>query len=81
MSFEKKKLDITDRVTGRFIEGQMELFVEKEQIGQMTYGAEGSQVNLKDGYQFEENRFYHYTDVLSKGEEQYVDCDYENGWC
>ncbi|USK33361.1 YusG family protein [Bacillus sp. F19] len=70
MSFEKKRLDITDRVTGRFSEGQMNLFFEKEQIGTMSFSQNGNQVSLKNGYEEENHSFF-----------QYVDCDEENGWC
>ncbi|MDR0139881.1 YusG family protein [Metabacillus idriensis] len=81
MSFEKKRLDITDRVTGRFSAGQMNLFFEKEQIGTMSFGQNGNQVSLKNGYEEENHSFFQYADVLSKQDEKYVDCDEENGWC
>ncbi len=80
MSFEKKRLDITDRVTGRFEGGKMNLFFEKEQIGSMSLGPDG-QVSLKNGYEEENHSFFQYADVLSKQDEKYVDCDEENGWC
>ncbi|MBD1380790.1 YusG family protein [Metabacillus arenae] len=81
MTIEKKSIDITDRITGKFQEGQMKLFLEKEQIGQMISGAKGNEFELKNGYYFDNERFYQMADVTSQPDAKYVDCDYENGWC
>lgn len=81
MAFEKKRLEITDRVTGRFLEGQLHLYANDEQIGRMTSGPNGSQVELKEGYEHESNRFYQMADTTTGQTQQYVDCDDENGWC
>ncbi|MDQ0225474.1 YusG family protein [Metabacillus niabensis] len=78
MSFEKQRLDITDRVVGKFTDGQLNLYLESEKIGQMV---SENQYNLKQGYEFQNSRFYQYADVPSKKDEKYVDCDDENGWC
>ncbi|QNG60552.1 YusG family protein [Metabacillus idriensis] len=81
MSFEKKRLNITDQVTGRFSEGQLNLFFEKDQIGTMSFGQDGNQMSLKNGYEEEDHSFFRYADTLSDNDEKYVDCDEENGWC
>ncbi|MBM7605838.1 hypothetical protein JOC75_003866 [Metabacillus crassostreae] len=78
MSIEKKHLDITDRVVGKFGDGQLNLYLEKEKIGQMI--AEND-YDLKQGYLFDNSRFYQIADVLTGQDQKYVDCDYENGWC
>lgn len=78
MSFEKQRLDITDRVVGKFTDGQLNLYLESEKIGQMV---SENQYNLKQGFEFQNSRFYQHADVLSKKDEKYVDCDDENGWC
>ncbi|WP_273124917.1 YusG family protein [Metabacillus sp. HB246100] len=78
MSIQKQRLDITDRVVGKFGDGQLNLYLEKEKIGQMVTE---NQYNLKQGFEFDQNRFYQYADVLTGEDQKYVDCDDENGWC
>ncbi|APH03773.1 YusG family protein [Bacillus weihaiensis] len=78
MSIQKQRLDITDRVVGKFGDGQLNLYLEKEKIGQMVTE---NQYNLKQGFEFDQNRFYQYADVVTGKDQKYVDCDDENGWC
>lgn len=78
MSIEKQRLDITDRVVGKFGEGQLNLYLEKEKIGQMV---SENNYQLKSGYEYNENRFYQFADVITGADQKYVDCDDENGWC
>ena len=78
MSFEKQRLDITDRVVGKFTDGQLNLYLEKEMIGQMV---SENNYDLKSGYEFNNSRFYQFADGLTGSDQKYVDCDDENGWC
>jgi hypothetical protein len=78
MSFEKQRLDITDRVVGKFTDGQLNLYLEKEMIGQMV---SENNYDLKTGYEFNNSRFYQFADVITGQDQKYVDCDDENGWC
>ncbi|OAS87665.1 MULTISPECIES: YusG family protein [Metabacillus] len=78
MSFEKQRLDITDRVVGKFTDGQLNLYLEKEMIGQMV---SENNYDLKTGYEFNNSRFYQFADVITGSDQKYVDCDDENGWC
>lgn len=78
MTFHKQRLDITDRVVGKFGDGQLNLYLEKEKIGQMV---SENNYDLKSGYEFSDSRFYQIADVLSEPDQKYVDCDDENGWC
>ncbi len=39
------------------------------------------QYELKQGFSFENQKFYKTADVINGGDPKYVDCDYENGWC
>ncbi|KKI93380.1 hypothetical protein WQ54_03845 [Bacillus sp. SA1-12] len=78
MSFEKQRLDITDRVIGKFAEGQLNLYLEEEKIGQMV---SENNFDLKAGYEFQKSRFYQLSDVVTGSDQKYVDCDDENGWC
>lgn len=81
MTIEKQRLNITDRVVGKFSNGQINLFLENEQIGQMVSKGTESTFDLKTNYQYENNSFYQYVDVLTQPDEKYVDCDDVNGWC
>jgi hypothetical protein len=78
MSFEKQRVDITDRVVGKFTDGQLNLYLEKEMIGQMV---SENNYDLKTGYEFNNSRFYQFADVITGSDQKYVDCDDENGWC
>ncbi|PMC40575.1 DUF2553 domain-containing protein [Bacillus sp. UMB0899] len=78
MSIQKQRLDITDRVVGKFGDGQLNLYLEKEKIGQMV---SENNYDLKAGYEFNDSRFYQIEDVVSEPDQKYVDCDDENGWC
>ncbi|MCM3161212.1 MULTISPECIES: YusG family protein [Bacillaceae] len=78
MTIQKQQLDITDRVVGKFGDGQLNLYLEKERIGQMV---SENNYDLKAGYEFNNNRFYQVADVVTGPDQKYVDCDYENGWC
>lgn len=78
---EKNRLDITDRVVAKFKNNGMEIFDENEPIGKMVFTNQGNQYDLKSGYEYENNKFFHYTDVTTGADQKYTDCDDENGWC
>ncbi|ANF38007.1 YusG family protein [Bacillus velezensis] len=78
MAFDKQKVDVTENVTGRFQNGRFSLFHENEAIGEMT-GMD--QYELKQGFSFENQKFYKTADVINGSDPKYVDCDYESGWC
>ena len=78
--FEKQKMDVTDRVTAKFHDGGMKLYVDKQPIGEVSYGTSGNEYRFEEGYSQENNKFYQYTDVQKQGETQkYTDCDEEAG--
>ncbi|HWO94895.1 MAG TPA: YusG family protein [Bacillus sp. (in: firmicutes)] len=79
--FEKKKLDVTDRVTAKFHHEGMDLYVEKQPIGRAVIGETGYKYELEPGFEHEQYKFYQYVDVPSKIDEKYTDCDSEKGWC
>lgn len=78
MSLEKQRLDITDRIVGKFNDGQLNLYLEKEKIGQMI---SENNYELNAGYEYNNSRFYQSADVITGQDQKYVDCDDENGWC
>ncbi|KZZ83221.1 MULTISPECIES: YusG family protein [Bacillaceae] len=81
MTLKKQRIDVTDHITGKFVNGQMNLFLDNQPIGTMTNGEGGSKFELKNGFEANEDRFYQMADVPDKPDEKYVDCDDENGWC
>ncbi|MBM7661469.1 hypothetical protein JOC85_002272 [Bacillus mesophilus] len=78
---EQKRLDITDRVVGKFGQDQVELYVGEESIGRMLFTGQGNQYDLKPGYEQEENKIFHYADITTNPDQKYTDCDQEDGWC
>ena len=78
MSIDNQRLDITNRIVGKFDDGHLNLYLEKEKIGQMV-----SEYNyeLKEGYDFNHSRFYQYTNIVSEPNQKDVNCKDENGWC
>ncbi|MGD6817283.1 YusG family protein [Metabacillus sp. 84] len=81
MTLKKQRIDVTDRITGKFENGEMNLYLQHEHIGKMTYGDNGSRFELKKGIEASQNRFFQMADVTQEPDQKYVDCDDENGWC
>lgn len=79
MTLKQEKLDITDRVTGKFQNGEIQLFVEGESIGRIKL-PEGVQLELDHHFESEQNRIYQHVSVPDQSEPRYTDCD-EGGWC
>ncbi|TYR80041.1 DUF2553 family protein [Priestia megaterium] len=79
--FERKRIDVTDRVTARFHNDGMKLYIDKQPIGEVEYSPAGNQYRLEAGYTKEQNKFYQYADVQTGKQQQYTDCDSEQGWC
>ena len=69
--FEKQKMDVTDRVTAKFHDGGMKLYVDKQPIGEVSYGTSGNEYRFEEGYSQENNKFYQYTDVQKQGEKDF----------
>jgi hypothetical protein len=74
------KLDITDRVTIKIkTEGYMDLFFNREKIGEIVITPEGKQYELEEGFIREEGKIYKVY-RLDQEPLQYVEgCDL--GWC
>ncbi|MFS0863640.1 YusG family protein [Fredinandcohnia sp. 179-A 10B2 NHS] len=81
MVLKQSRIDITDRVVGKLGNNEMDLFVEQEPIGKISFTNSGAQYELKQGYEQEENKIFTYADVTTSPDQKYVDCDDENGWC
>lgn len=79
MTLEPKKLDVTDRIVGKLNNGQMQLFLDKEQVGTITL-PEGSQFQLEHHFESDQQKIYQHVYVPGDEEPRYTDCD-EGGWC
>ncbi|MED3724763.1 YusG family protein [Priestia filamentosa] len=79
---EKRHIDVTDRVVGKYVNDELNLYVENEPIGKMTVNEQGkSEYQLNNGYQYRDNKFYQHTDVTTGKDMKYTDCDNKEGWC
>lgn len=82
MVLKEQRLDVTDRITGKLAEGQVNLFMEEQPIGTLIYRASGvPQYDLKNGFESEGYKIFQKVSVTTGYDQKYVDCDYENGWC
>lgn len=79
MTLKPEKLDITDRVTGKLENGEIQLYLEKEPIGKIKL-PEDAQLELGHHFVSEQNRIYQHVSVPDQSEPRYTDCD-EGGWC
>lgn len=52
------KIDITKNVTAKFKKGYLELYSSKFYIGKYFVNKEGNQVELVEGYQYDDGCFY-----------------------
>jgi len=79
MTLKQQKMDITDRVTGKLENGEIQLYLENESIGKIKL-PEGAQLELEHHYESVQNRIYQHVSVPDQSEPRYTDCD-EGGWC
>jgi hypothetical protein len=81
MTLQQQKQDVTDRIVGKLKNGQIELYLENEQIGKITL-PEGSQFEVTHHFEVDRAQqkvYQHYTST-SGTDARYTDCD-EGGWC
>jgi hypothetical protein len=52
------KVDITDKITGKFKEGYLELYSSKYRIGKLYLKEDSNRYELSEGYLHEDGRFY-----------------------
>jgi hypothetical protein len=78
MTLEPKKLDVTERVTGKLKNGSLELYLDNQPVGRMTVPLKG--ITMEPNFEANEDKiFQHYT-ATEGSEARYTDCD-EGGWC
>lgn len=80
MTEQPNKIDITDNVHGKMIEGGFTLHFQEEQIGHVQYNDGVPTFELADGYEAEGQRVYQVTGQDPTQVNAYVyHCD--KGWC
>ena len=78
MVLEPKKLDVTNRVTGRLNNGEVELFLDNQRIGKMALPLDG--ITMEPNFEARENKIFQSYTSTEGHEARYTDCD-EGGWC
>ncbi|MCA1061179.1 YusG family protein [Rossellomorea aquimaris] len=78
MVLEPRKLDVTNRVTGRLNNGEVELFLDNQRIGKMALPLDG--ITMEPNFEARENKIYQSYTSTEGHEARYTDCD-EGGWC
>lgn len=81
MVLRNAKLDITDRVVGKWQNGAIELFADNEPIGRIRLPQDESWLELKQGYEQQQDKIYKQVTITTGADQKYVDCDSESGWC
>lgn len=77
MTLKHKKIDVTDRVTGKLKNGEIELFLENSSIGKITFPGK---IALDHHFEASQRKIYQNVSVPDESEPRYTDCD-EGGWC
>ncbi|WP_226655664.1 YusG family protein [Pseudalkalibacillus hwajinpoensis] len=73
------RIDITNKVYGKFDQKAMNLFLNKEKIGRILFSDQGNRYELSEGYEFVQDKIYHYEQALEQNAKYVEDCDL--GWC
>ncbi|NRD79101.1 YusG family protein [Bacillus sp. BRMEA1] len=79
MALKQQKIDVTDRVTGKIKNGEIELFLENTPIGKINL-PENIQIELEHHFQAEHTKIYQHVTVTDQPDAKYTDCD-NGGWC
>ncbi|MGM0753681.1 MAG: YusG family protein [Bacillota bacterium] len=78
MVLKPKKLDVTNRVTGKLKNGEVELYLDNQPIGRMALPLDG--LNMEPNFEAKENKIYQSYTSTEGDQARYTDCD-EGGWC
>ncbi len=73
------RIDVTNKIHGKFDQKAMDLYLNKEKIGRILFSDQGNRYELSDGYEFDQDKIYHYEQVLEQKAKYVEDCDL--GWC
>ncbi|WP_409251887.1 DUF2553 family protein [Bacillus sp. SCS-153A] len=75
-----KKLDVTQRVTGKLVEGQLHLFLDDQLVGKMDISTSAETLQLEPNFEASGSRIIQNYMTPDDDEPRYTDCD-EGGWC
>jgi hypothetical protein len=75
-----KKLDVTQRVTGKLVEGQLHLFLDDQMVGKMDISSAAENLQLEPNFEASGNKIIQNYMTPDEAEPRYTDCD-EGGWC
>ncbi|MGM0829721.1 MAG: YusG family protein [Bacillota bacterium] len=78
MVLEPKKLDVTNRVTGKLKDGEVELYLDNQPIGRMALPLD--KITMEPNFEAKENKIYQSYTSTEGDQARYTDCD-EGGWC
>jgi hypothetical protein len=81
MTLKQQKVDVTERVTGKIKNGDLELFLENSLIGRIKIH-EGIQYELEHHFEMDPNhqKIYQHITTTENPNAKYTDCD-DGGWC
>lgn len=79
MTLNQTKIDVTDRVTGKIHNGEIELFLENTSIGKMPL-PENVKYQLEHHFEQDQQKIYQHVTTTETPNAKYTDCD-EGGWC
>lgn len=74
------KIDITEKVTGKIKNGQIELFLEHEPIGRVKFPNSNVLFELEHHFEQSGSKIFQHITSVDQPNARYTDCD-EGGWC
>ncbi|WP_456273444.1 DUF2553 family protein [Bacillus sp. AK031] len=77
---QPKKLDVTQRVTGKLHGSQLHLFLDEQLVGKMEIGNSVESIQLEPNFETLGNKIIQNYMTPDESEARYTDCD-EGGWC
>lgn len=78
MVLKPRKLDVTNRVTGKLKDGEVELYLDNQPIGRMALPLDG--ITMEPNFEAKENKIYQSYTSTEGDQARYTDCD-GGGWC
>ncbi|RIW38895.1 DUF2553 family protein [Bacillus salacetis] len=75
-----KKLDVTQRVNGKLVEGQLHLYLDDQLVGKMDIPDSAENLQLEPNFEASGNKIIQNYMTPDDAEPRYTDCD-EGGWC
>ncbi|MHC0038528.1 YusG family protein [Pseudoneobacillus sp. C159] len=79
MSLRQDKIDVTDRVTAKLNDGEIQLFLEGAPIGKIRL-PENIQYELDHHFEEDTQKIYQHVTTTHHPDAKYTDCD-DGGWC